>query len=462
MSKRETAVSAFIWRAVTFVCVVFALFSPATLNAQSDEDIQVRVSVMAPQIVSDTFGKRIAQNFVAIQVTVANHNKDYQYLITDVSLNLNTVFTPRLSDYKDARDFDNQYFLSSAELSLLRGVAEKGQGQDTRNKTLRYFRALGTIAAGLIGVTSFGPSYPKSVAVFNGPVINSFSEAFPDYTINQMNRLSDSAYQSNTLVPVKHSKVMVAFIPQAIFLNKEQRKLFWKDPTSLYPDKNGNCNMPVCADFRRAAAWLDGVFITEVASLPPTVSTAQFVDSELQKFENDKPVVKGYIVGRFLTGTSVSLLNQDPKGLSITLDGAPTAERLNFIIKSDKPVPPGTKLNFEVSNAQGVQTYSKDVLYMPDPPTVTAISPDLGKQNTSVTVTLTGSNFIPGAGNTRVKISGNDVEVSEPVEVMGTSLKATFKIDENAATGPRSVTVANANSESAPVTFTITAAPGNP
>jgi hypothetical protein len=119
-------------------------------------------------------------------------------------------------------------------------------------------------------------------------------------------------------------------------------------------------------------------------------------------------------------------------------------------------------LNFEVSNAQGDQTYSKDLGYMPDPPTLTAIAPSSGKQNTSVTVTLTGTNLIPGTGNTRVKISGSGVEVSEPVDVMGTSLKVTFKIDEQALIGPRNVTVVNANSESAPVTFIIAAAATNP
>jgi len=72
-------------------------------------------------------------------------------------------------------------------------------------------------------------------------------------------------------------------------------------------------------------------------------------------------------------------------------------------------------------------------------------------------VTLTGTNFIPGPGNTRVEISGGDVEVSDPVDVRGTSLKVTFRIGANAATTrPRQVTVINANSASAPVTFTIT------
>ncbi len=99
---------------------------------------------------------------------------------------------------------------------------------------------------------------------------------------------------------------------------------------------------------------------------------------------------------------------------------------------------------------------------MPDPPTLTAISPNSAKQGASVTVTLTGTNFIPGTGNTRVNVSGSNVEVTDPTDVVGTSLKVTVRIGANAAPGSRNVTVINANSASSPVTFSITAAAGNP
>jgi hypothetical protein len=475
MLKREKVFYTFVLHLMAIVLMgslFLVLPEPAKGQAAqvpvNQNEIHVFVSIMDPKIVSDTFGKRVAQRFVAIQVTIGNHNKDFQYLINDVSLNLAKVFPDVAAIKVTGRSLPPYYTLSSAELSLLRGVAEKGQGQDTRNKTLRYFRGIGTIAAGLIGVAGFGPSYPKAVAIFNGPVINAYSEAFPDYTINQMNRLSDSAYQANTLIPQKHSKVIVAFIPQGIFLSKEQQRRFFDDPTSLYPD-SGKCyattiittttstatnyttnsttsstttttnnaahntanntpNQPFCVDFRLAEATLDGDFITQISNLPPTVSTAVFESSELQKFDEAKPTVKGYISGRFLTGAAISLLNQDPKGLSVALDGTPTTDRVNFIVQSDKPVAPGTRLEFEVSNSQGVQRYTKDILYMPDPPTLTTITPNSAKQGASATVTLTGTNFIPGAGNTRVNVSGSDVDVSDPTDVVGTSLKVTFRI----------------------------------
>lgn len=433
------------------------------VNHDQDACIQVRVAPMAPQIVSDTFGKRIAQNFVAIQVTIGNHDREFQYLINDVSLTIpKEIFVPQpfLPPLASrGGEGQNGYFLSSAELSLLRGVAEKGQGQDTRNKLLRLFRGIGTIAGGLVGVAGFGPSFADAVAVFNGPVISAFSEAFPDYTINQMNRLNDSAYMANTLIPAKHSKVMVAFIPQAVFLSKAQRKLFWDDPTALYPDSSGACKITQCVDFRRIDAWIDGDFITEVSSMPPVVTGDQIADDELQKFQDEKPVVKGALLGRFLKDSSIDLVDAPP-GLSITRDGEAAANQINFVLKATRPIPPDTRIGFLVSNGEGNQRYTKDIRYMPGPPTLSKVDASSGKQGSALTYTLTGTNFTPG--RTRVAVSGDGIEVLEPTEVVGTSLKVRLIISETATTGARELSVINDNSQSAPKTFTVTAKTPNP
>lgn len=432
------------------------------VNHNQQACIQVRVAPMAPQIVSDTFGKRIARNFVAIQVTIANHDREYQYLLNDVSLTIpKEIFVPQpfLPRLDTASEDQSGYFFSSAELSLLRGVAEKGQGQDTRNRLLRLFRGIGTIAGGLVGVAGFGPSYADAVAVFNGPVISAFSEAFPDYTINQMNRLNDSAYTANTLIPAKHSKVMVAFIPQAVFLNKSQRKLFWSDPTSLYPDSSGACRVAQCVDFRRVGAWIDGDFITEVSNMPPVVAGDQVDEAEVLKFQDEKPVVKGALLGKFLSESSIDLIDAPP-GMSITRDGDATASKINFVIKSTRPVPPNTRISFLVSNGEGNERYTKEIRYMPSPPTLTKIESATGQQGSALTYTLTGTNFTPG--RTRVVISGAGVEVLEPADVLGTSLKVRLIISDSAAPGSRDLSVVNDNSQSAPKTFTITPKPSNP
>jgi hypothetical protein len=231
---------------------------------------------MDPKIVADAFGRRIAKRYVAIQVTVANRNARFQFLIHDISLELSSVLSAEALHELEERKkkfrgpeepekkprLEGGYELSSDELSLVRGVAEKGQALDHRNTILRMLRAAGTIAGGITGVTTFGRSYAPSVAAYNGPLLTAFVEAFPDFTINQLIRLNDSAYAANKIVGKQHSLILVAFIPQAQFMSNKWRKKFWKEPISIV--KN--------VDFRSVVVRVDGVFITEVEESQPSVT----------------------------------------------------------------------------------------------------------------------------------------------------------------------------------------------
>ncbi|HKR60939.1 MAG TPA: hypothetical protein VJS64_14560, partial [Pyrinomonadaceae bacterium] len=232
MSIRTTKLAAATLRML--LCASMIVVIPLSAAAQADRNlIKVYVSVLAPKTVADAFGRRIAKRFIAIQVTITNRSPQHQFLIHDVSLDLEAVIAPNspklaavhtglavsqetTAGLRPSRNY--RYELSSIDLLQTRGVAEQGQIWSQRNLALRILRATGTIAAGLIGVTTFGASYAPSVATFNGPVLSAYSEAFPDVTINQLNRLNDSAYKSNTLVPKQSAKVIVAFVEQAHFL----------------------------------------------------------------------------------------------------------------------------------------------------------------------------------------------------------------------------------------------------
>ena len=516
-------------RIIVFALVILSLLhslnyasaqTPPNTNAaneapkQLSDDVRVYVSVIDPGIVSDIFGRRVSQRFVAIQVTIANQNPDFQFLIHDVSLDLKGVFGKRFADniefaaidacescMKNCKELSRtkngeatpeaaeeraeackadctrtcrlgKFELSSLELSLIRGVAEKGQGEDTRNKVLRYFRAVGTIAAGLIGVASFGPSFPKAVAVFNGPVINAYSELYPDYTINQMNRLSDSAYKSNTLVPKQQAKVLVAFIPQAIFLSRQERDMFMKDPTSLYPDyaptptptpgvtSKGappalRKNTGGTVDFRKAVALVDGSFITEVENLPPLVTGVHIDPAQALEFLKDRPVVEGYITGQFLKGADIDLLDP-PEGMSIALKGKADDGRLYFVIKSDRPVPRGTRINYRVFNNQGVQTISQSVSYMPPVPTLD--NPDTPLTGTAggpeVEIELSGKDFLTDITHLVIDDASGIAVKSESVSEDGRSLQASLDM-KDAKEGVYKLKVANGTTQSNELQFAV-------
>jgi Tol biopolymer transport system component len=73
-----------------------------------------------------------------------------------------------------------------------------------------------------------------------------------------------------------------------------------------------------------------------------------------------------------------------------------------------------------------------------DVPTITSISPTSASRGTSVTITLTGTRFLPGA--TVVPMGGTYMPTAISL-VSATSLKVTLSIDPGAPTGPQSIYV---------------------
>lgn len=505
---------------------LLTLLSVSPAQAQSrptlKKDVKVYVSVMDPDTVRDVFGKRIGDRFVAIQVTITNRSEDFQLLIHDVSLDLRKIYLPEspyipadikaelecergLADRRReaARQLENlrrttpaaasepdgaearrleraaealegeieglggaaracrspsRFDLSSLELSLLRGVAEKGQSRDTRNFILRLFRGTGTVAAGLIGIAPFGPSYGDSVAVFNGPVLSAYMDVFPDHTINQLNRLNDTAYRSNSLVGKQQAKVLVAFVSQKVFMDKRQIRLFKSDPLTLFNKE---------IDFRKAEALVDGAFITEVEDMPPVVSAVQIERGELEKLQGPAPEVRGSVVGRLLTGAKLSLVGPVPEGTTVEVEGTPDDDSLDFVIKSPRPIPPGTPLTFQVANAKGVQTTPYNLSYTPKRPTLTGVEPDPaeGEAGSEVTLTLQGTNFIPNTdANPRatrvITQPGSGLRVVSVDVTSATTLDVTLSISGGAPRAASNLRVANAAGQSAEsVRFTVKAPP---
>jgi hypothetical protein len=85
-------------------------------------------------------------------------------------------------------------------------------------------------------------------------------------------------------------------------------------------------------------------------------------------------------------------------------------------------------------------------------PTLTAISPNSGYQNSSVAVTLTGNDL---ADTTAITVSGGGVTVSNLTLVNLTTVTATFTIANAATASARTVSVTTPSGTSGTVTFTV-------
>ena len=231
--------------------------TPSTCGQGSGSNnplIRVHRLLMAPKNASDDFGYRLGRRYIIYQVTISNDNKDYQYLIHDVSLDLSVLFHADPGTYL--------YAASSQDLTLLRGIPEKGQDLDKRNLLYHVLQGVGSVGGAVSGLTSFSDVMGSSVAAFNGPFLQSYVGIAPDHTATQLNRLSDSAYITNTVVDKQRAKTIAIFIPEATILSRQDQKAYWKDPYAFLQT----------LDLDQADVCVDGAFITTIA--PPTLTSA--------------------------------------------------------------------------------------------------------------------------------------------------------------------------------------------
>ncbi len=436
--------------------------------------IKVWRTLMAPKNVADSFGRRIATRYIAMQLTIANRNTEYQWLIQDASINLEKLLlhlneaVPNKSEcagnlthllkslhelgitipssrtpfrYQDEEEGGSSASVSSADLTVLRGVAEKGQVIDPRNLTLRLMTGAGTVAAGLIGVARFGPSFAPGVAAFNGPLLAAYQTIFPDFTVNQLNRLNDSAFLANTVIDKQQARVIVIFVPMDYLLTKAQAKKFYADPESVFG----------CPDLRLLEASVNGNFVTTL--LPtPAIASISINANEEANFGRDDFKVKGSVTGRFLERAKIALV-APPDGVTVTLDGEPLESQLSFLLEGKKPILPGQALEFQVS-VDGTQPAKSTlkVLYQPAKPTLhaSALDPAAIAPGTTRTVTIKGGSFLPGM---QVLIEPSaDIKVGPLEYVSNGEVKVDLSVDASAVEGQRQLRLSSAGGLTDPAT----------
>jgi hypothetical protein len=222
--------------------------------------IRVHRQVMTPKTASDDFGYRLGQRYVVYQVTVENGSKDFQFMLQDVSVDFSPYFNAPAGTYS--------YSASGQDLSLLRGVPEKGQDLDPRNAILHVLQGIGSVAGAVSGLTSFADVMGPSVAVFNGAFLQAYTTIAPDHTSTQLNRLSDSAFTANTVIDKQRAKTIAMFIPVDEILSKEEKKGFRKDPYT-YLALGDDAGI-----FNGADVCVDGSFVQAVNVAAPVLNTA--------------------------------------------------------------------------------------------------------------------------------------------------------------------------------------------
>src|SRR5262245_62118091 len=430
---------------------------PAT-SIKRDDIVEIYSNVMNPKDVADIFGKRIGQRFIALQVTITNQSRDLQFLVHDITINLTKVnkeiarlnkeilndLSGRLTSLSGLRsksrrrnkeilqmqsnirsmmnnlsmtavsvtEGDNTTRMSSYDLKYLRGIGEKGAERDPRNMIISLLSGAGKIS---------------------------------DFTMNQVNRLNDIAYEGNSLIQRQQAKVMVVFIPQSYILTKNQIKWFWRDPKNFE-----NHTKVLLADLK-----VEGTFVEELEGQNRHIDGIIIDYSQAKKFQDEKPKVLGLITGKFLSGTNIKLVGDIPDGMSVEIQESPTYNNIKFLLNANHPIKPGTVIQFSVANKYGNHTYSYAVHYDPVKPTITDITPSNGKRGAAnLEVKIMGTGFIPGL---TIVNFGNNVAVNI-TQMSGTEINAILKIYSGAIPGEQGVIVSNGSTINATKSFRIVSA----
>ena len=228
----------------------------------------VHRSLVLPKQASDDFGYRLGKRFVVYQVSVTNAATDFQYSVSDIVVDLKPILTLLGVSLlqSDGVATPAAYQASSQDLSMLRGVTEKGQDYDPRNMTLHILQGIGSVSAAVSGLTAFADVMGPAVANFNGAFLQAFTGILPDHTPTQLNRLSDKAFASSTLIGKLQTKTFAIFIPEQFVMPKADQKTYWKDPRTLLT------KLP----FDQLNVCVDGILLVQAATTPdPTFSTTE-------------------------------------------------------------------------------------------------------------------------------------------------------------------------------------------
>lgn len=440
--------------------------------------VMSRKVILPPKQVADDFGKRIAQNLLAVQVTIINTSKDKDLLVEHAAIDLSKALTPaRISAFQARVDEINknlglhgkdQYVagissqFSSIDLELLQGVIQKGQYYDTRNEAYRAILTIGTLGAALVGVGGLGPVLPKAIAAWTGPGLTAFTTLFPDLTVDEVIRLNNQAYTANLVVPKQKSKVFVVFVPLDLIMDGAEKKQYWSHPNDFISVANGP-SVLTRSDLSQIEVETQWDFIVPVNDVPPIVTDVVFAPGELDNFAVPK-AVHGSVIGRFLDTTTVSITEADSLGLTIATDpAAPSNDNsLNFIITPKKVVPTGTRLTFQLTKSKQVTSFSKLLTHSVPAPTLTSIDVAKGTQKADVAVKLTGSGFNDGDvtilfdGVSDASASG--IAVKDLKVASATSITATLSIAATARPGDREIQIKSSGGLTGVVKFSVEAA----
>jgi hypothetical protein len=201
--------------------------APDEAVAAPHRDTEIAPVLLSYKEAKDSFGRRVADTYVVVQVTIKNADLSKQYLLQDLTAVLDPNECERAGNFYSKFDVRGcQDLYAPVERPTLMATASIGQTRNPRNTAIRFLETVGTLSSSLTGFNFIGRDGKAGIGIFNGAFLSSTKSLFPDMTLGQMSRLTEQSYQPNTVIDSRQSKSFDIFIPSDKLFSKETWKLY--------------------------------------------------------------------------------------------------------------------------------------------------------------------------------------------------------------------------------------------
>lgn len=238
-----------------FACATFAQVAAPRDAPQLGTKVVGNVSqsvsaqaVLIPRVnARRIFGDEIANNYAVVEVNISNKSPDAALIIHGIFIDYSNWPLSGMSQndleahergmssgpHADYQGSNRPSQVASVEYRVARGQLLDAQMWTKRNFILRAL----TLAGSLASAYTFSLNETgiiKGITQASGVGIPGLATAWPDSTVDQLNRVSDFGYRANRVVPREGAEVVVCFFPIDRFLTLGFRKLFLKSPALFF------------------------------------------------------------------------------------------------------------------------------------------------------------------------------------------------------------------------------------
>jgi len=223
-------------------------------TAPINVNLQCSFSAYSYDVAYDSFGKGVANHFLAIYVAIQNKNQSLEYLLQDI------------------RGGFPDYVVSSYDKQVPHDISVKAEQLSARAIIFRVTAASASILTGIAGFAG-STALQQASNVFAGPAQTGLQSAIPDLSTAELSNLDRLGFSvTSTVIPKGGAISVIAFIPSEILEPAPNTKHHlmpqWRHNTNLSTYKGNDLKNL----FKTITVQIAGTHVQQVTPSPvPTM-----------------------------------------------------------------------------------------------------------------------------------------------------------------------------------------------